>query len=106
MIPENRFRGDNSAFYNGLNIIFHHPRKARIMARPTKTVAQNAAPLTQGALAISPSTVTFDEKMQHLSKLLREEQAEGARLDAAINANLTSLGYGESFLRSKTGGGS
>ena len=48
-----------------------------------------------GAEEVEDDGVSFDEKMKHLSQLLREQQAEGARLDAAINANLTSLGYGE-----------
>ena len=36
----------------------------------------------------------FDEKMQRLVAQLREQQAEGARLDAAISENLKSLGFG------------
>jgi type I restriction enzyme M protein len=36
----------------------------------------------------------FDEKMRRLTKLLREQPAEGARLDAMIAANLKELGYG------------
>lgn len=36
----------------------------------------------------------FDEKMKRLVAQLREQQAEGARLDAAIAANLKELGYG------------
>ena len=36
----------------------------------------------------------FDEKMQRLVAELREQQAEGARLDAAITENLKSLGFG------------
>ena len=37
----------------------------------------------------------FEEKMRRLTTTLREQQAEGARLDAAIAANLRDLGYGE-----------
>ncbi len=37
----------------------------------------------------------FAEKMARLSALWREQRAEGARLDAAIEANLKELGYGE-----------
>ena len=48
-----------------------------------------------GAEEVEDDGVSFDEKMKRLSQLFREQQAEGARLDAAINANLTSLGYGE-----------
>ncbi len=36
----------------------------------------------------------FDEKMRRLAATLREQQAEGAKLDAAIAANLKELGYG------------
>ena len=35
----------------------------------------------------------FGEKMQRLVTQLREQQAEGARLDAAIGENLTALGF-------------
>jgi type I restriction enzyme M protein len=36
----------------------------------------------------------FAEKMQRLTAILRQQQAEAARLDAAIAANLKELGYG------------
>jgi type I restriction enzyme M protein len=36
----------------------------------------------------------FDEKMKRLAATLREQQAEAAKLDAAIAANLKGLGYG------------
>jgi type I restriction enzyme M protein len=36
----------------------------------------------------------FGEKMQRLAAQLREQQAEAAKLDAAIAANLKELGYG------------
>jgi type I restriction-modification system DNA methylase subunit len=36
----------------------------------------------------------FDEKMGRLVAQLREQQAEAAKLDAAIAANLKELGYG------------
>ena len=38
----------------------------------------------------------FDDKMKRLVAQLREQQAEGARLDEAIAANLAALGFGES----------
>ena len=41
----------------------------------------------------------FDEKMKRLVAQLREQQAEGARLDAAIAANLKELGMGWGGLR-------
>jgi len=37
----------------------------------------------------------FAEKMARLSAQWREQQAESAKLDAAIEANLRGLGYGE-----------
>ena len=36
----------------------------------------------------------FEDKMKRLVTELREQQAEGKRLDAAIAANLKELGYG------------
>jgi len=36
----------------------------------------------------------FEEKMQRLTATLRQQQAEAAKLDAAIAANLKELGYG------------
>ncbi len=36
----------------------------------------------------------FEEKMERLVATLREQQAEAARLDEAIAANLRELGYG------------
>lgn len=37
----------------------------------------------------------FEDKMKRLVAQLREQQAEGARLDAAIAGNLEALGFGE-----------
>jgi len=37
----------------------------------------------------------FEEKMQRLVAQLREQQAEAAKLDAAIARNLEDLGYGK-----------
>ena len=36
----------------------------------------------------------FPEKMKRLTAILRQQQAEAAKLDAAIAANLKDLGYG------------
>jgi len=47
-----------------------------------------------GAEEAEADDESFDEKMTRLSALLREQQGEAARLDAAIAANLTELGYG------------
>ncbi|HWP60973.1 MAG TPA: N-6 DNA methylase [Candidatus Acidoferrales bacterium] len=47
-----------------------------------------------GAEAPEDDGEPFEEKMKRLVSQLREQQAEAARLDAAIAANLKELGYG------------
>jgi type I restriction enzyme M protein len=47
-----------------------------------------------GAEAQDDEGEPFDEKMKRLTATLREQQAEAAKLDAAIAANLKELGYG------------
>jgi type I restriction enzyme M protein len=47
-----------------------------------------------GAEAAEDDGEPFEEKMARLVATLREQQAEAARLDAAIAANLEALGYG------------
>ena len=47
-----------------------------------------------GAEAVEEDGEPFEEKMRRLSAVLREQQAEGARLDAVIARNLEGLGYG------------
>jgi type I restriction enzyme M protein len=47
-----------------------------------------------GAADVEDDAEPFDEKMKRLSTTLREQQAEAAKLDAAIAANLRELGYG------------
>ncbi|HSV73785.1 MAG TPA: class I SAM-dependent DNA methyltransferase [Chthonomonadales bacterium] len=47
-----------------------------------------------GAEAQEDDGEPFEEKMQRLTATLREQQAEAAKLDAAIVANLKELGYG------------
>jgi type I restriction enzyme M protein len=47
-----------------------------------------------GAEAAEDDGERFEEKMQRLTATLREQQAEAAKLDAAIAANLKELGYG------------
>ena len=47
-----------------------------------------------GAAAQEEDDEPFDEKMQRLVTTLQEQQAEAAKLDAAIAANLRELGYG------------
>ncbi len=46
-----------------------------------------------GSEAAEDDGEPFEEKMRRLAALLREQQAEGARLDAEIAANLRLLGY-------------
>jgi type I restriction enzyme M protein len=47
-----------------------------------------------GAAAQEDDEEPFEEKMKRLTATLREQQAEAAKLDAAIAANLKELGYG------------
>jgi type I restriction enzyme M protein len=47
-----------------------------------------------GAEAADDDGEPFDEKMKRLTATLREQQAQAAKLDAAIGANLRELGYG------------
>ncbi len=47
-----------------------------------------------GAEAVEDDGEPFEEKMARLSATLRQQQAEAAKLDAAIAANLKELGYG------------
>lgn len=47
-----------------------------------------------GAEAQEDDGEPFEEKMKQLVATLREQQAEAAKLDAAIAANLKELGYG------------
>ena len=47
-----------------------------------------------GAEAQEDDGEPFEEKMRRLSVTLRQQQAEAAKLDAAIAANLKELGYG------------
>jgi type I restriction enzyme M protein len=47
-----------------------------------------------GAEAVTDDGEPFEEKMRRLSATLREQQADAAKLDAAIGANLKELGYG------------
>jgi type I restriction enzyme M protein len=48
-----------------------------------------------GAAAQEDDAEPFDQKMKRLTAQLREQQAEARKLDAAIEANLKELGYGE-----------
>ena len=48
-----------------------------------------------GAEAAEEDAEPFDDKMRRLVATLREQQAEAARLDELIDANLRELGYGE-----------
>ena len=46
-----------------------------------------------GAEAAEEDSEPFEEKMRRLTAQLREQQTEARRLDAAIEANLETLGY-------------
>jgi len=46
-----------------------------------------------GAAAVEDDGEPFDEKMRRLTATLREQQAEGARLDGAVVENLRELGF-------------
>ena len=47
-----------------------------------------------GAAEVEDDGEPFEDKMQRLTAQLREQQAEGAKLDAAIGKNLELLGFG------------
>ncbi len=47
-----------------------------------------------GAEAVEDDGEAFEEKMKRLTKTLREQQDEGAKLDQAIARNMKELGYG------------
>ena len=47
-----------------------------------------------GAEAVEDDGEPFDEKMKRLTTTLRDQQAQAAKLDAAIAKNLKELGYG------------
>jgi type I restriction enzyme M protein len=47
-----------------------------------------------GAEAAEEEAEPFDEKMKRLVAMLREQQAEGVKLEIAVAANLKELGYG------------
>jgi type I restriction enzyme M protein len=47
-----------------------------------------------GAESTEDDGEPFEEKMKRLAATLRDQQAEAAKLDAAIAANLKELGYG------------
>ncbi len=47
-----------------------------------------------GAEAVEDDGEPFEDKMKRLTATLRQQQAEAEKLDAAIAANLTELGYG------------
>src|SRR5205085_10153371 len=51
-----------------------------------------------GAGAADADDEPFDDKMHRLVATLRQQQAEAARLDAAITASLRELGYGGGWL--------
>jgi len=67
--------------------------EALLHARATR--ADLAGPRRHvGAEAAEADGEPFDEKMRRLTAMLRQQQEEAAKLDAAIAANLKELGYG------------
>jgi type I restriction enzyme M protein len=48
-----------------------------------------------GAAQVEDEDEPLEDKMRRLSATLRAQQAEAAKLDGAIAANLTDLGYGD-----------
>ncbi|MFH1968765.1 MAG: SAM-dependent DNA methyltransferase, partial [Verrucomicrobiota bacterium] len=48
-----------------------------------------------GAAEVEDNGEPFEEKMGRLTKELREQMAEAAKLDEFIWANLEDIGYGE-----------
>jgi len=46
-----------------------------------------------GTEALVDDGEPFEDKMKRLTATLREQQVEGAKLDAVIEANLKELGY-------------
>src|SRR5213594_2972098 len=65
---------------------------------PLEEVCKHGHVLTPGryvgAEEVEDDGEPFEEKMKRLTATLREQMAEGRRLDAAIQANLKELGYG------------
>lgn len=57
-----------------------------------------------GAEVQQADSEPFEDKMKRLTKALREQQAEAAKLDAAIAVNLKELGYGDSQGRGESTG--
>ena len=68
------------------------------MSATREQIAKHGHVLTPGRYVGAEDVVDdgepFDEKMKRLAATLRVQQAEGARLDAAIAKNLEALGYG------------
>ena len=61
---------------------------------PRRIVHERTPGRYAGAEAQVDDGEPFDEKMKRLTAALREQQAEAAKLDVAIAANLKELGYG------------
>jgi type I restriction enzyme M protein len=74
------------------------PRLLQRVQPSWTTVRKHGHVLTPGRYVGAEAQVEdaepFGEKMKRLTAMLREQQAEGAKLDAAIAANLKELGYG------------
>jgi len=68
------------------------------MSAPLAEIQKHGYVLTPGryvgAEDVEDDGEGFEVKMKRLATTLRQQQGEGAKLDAAIAANLTELGYG------------
>jgi type I restriction enzyme M protein len=85
------WRGENGAGE-------YHDIPGFCKSAPLEEVRKHGYVLTPGRYVGAEAQVDdgepFEEKMQRLTAALREQQAEAAKLDAAIAANLRELGYG------------
>ena len=82
--PRNRSRLNRIRFFSGRNFGLEEIRKHGYVLTPGRYV---------GTEAQEDDGEPFEEKMQRLTATLWQQQAEAAKLDAAIAANLKELGY-------------
>ena len=68
----------------------------RFVQHPSLAIEQSRIVInSMAAKAQEDDGEPFEEKMRRLTATLREQQAEAAKLDAAIAAKLESLGFGD-----------
>ena len=72
--------------------------QAFVILRSSTDIRKHSHVLTPGryvgAEAAEDDGEPFEEKMKRLTAMLRDQQAEAAKLDSAIAGNLKDLGYG------------